>query len=181
MHRKLLTWALVGMALLTACAGTAAGAGVDPPPIPTPTQGIPDELLTDEPVSPDDPVSSDDPVQPGPGGADWQAPQPGDEAFVRSDAEVETADVLTLESFPPQFMLHLTGWKGTPCDQLRVTVAPPDSSHQIRVEVYTLVDPAGICIMMLEGFDINVPLGSHAVGEYTVLVNGAAVGTISAP
>jgi hypothetical protein len=47
------------------------------------------------------------------------------------------------------------------------------------VNVYSLVDPAEICIQVLEKFESNIPLGSYSSGNYTVLVNGEPVGEIN--
>ena len=41
------------------------------------------------------------------------------------------------------------------------------------------VDPDVICIQMLEGFDVNVPLGAFESGEYTVWLNGTQIGEIA--
>lgn len=130
--------------------------------------------------APDTPVSSDDRGPVGEDSSDW-APAPGDADLVREDVEVETAEILVLESFPPQYRLHVTGWKGTPCDQLRVQVSEPDAQRRIEVQVYRLMDPAGICIQMLEAFDVSISLGELDSGTYTVLLNGTVVGEILAP
>lgn len=128
--------------------------------------------------SPDDPVSSDDEA---PAQDLSYVPQPGDDQLIRQDVEIVSADILTLESFPPQFMLHLTGNKGNPCDYLRILVSKSDEQYRINVEVYRLVDPAGICIQMLESFDVNVSLGALEAGHYEVYVNGVMEGEIVAP
>jgi hypothetical protein len=129
---------------------------------------------------PDGSVSSDDPVQGTPVPEEW-APQSGDEDLVRGEVQVETTDVLTLESFPPQYMLHVTGWKGNPCQQLRVVVSEPDEQNQIDVEIYTVIEADAVCIQVLESLDINVPLGNlESGGEYTVRLNGTQIETVVA-
>ena len=159
MLRKTLFLMLISMLLLPACLSAAAGSETN--------------------RDPNAPVSSDDPVQPV-APEDWR-PAPGDETLTRSKAQIETAEVFTLETWPPQFMLHLAGWKGNPCAQLRVQVAHSDAQNRIQVEVYTVVDPAALCIQILESFDVNVPLGSRDSGAYTVWVNGQQVAEIVAP
>jgi hypothetical protein len=159
MLRKTLFLILISLLLLPACLSAVAGSETN--------------------QDPNAPVSSDDPVQPV-APADW-LPAPGDEALARSNVELETAEVLTLESWPPQYMLHLAGWKGNPCAQLRVEVADPDAQNRIEVEVYTVVDPAAVCIQVLESFKVNVPLGSLDGGAYSVWVNGQQVAEIVAP
>lgn len=159
MYRKLTTILLMATFLITACSGALAAI----------------ERPGD---SPDTPVSSNDPDQGVPGGEPWQ-PQPGDEVRQRGEVEIDSAEILVLESYPPQFVFHLVGWKGTPCHELRVTVSEPDTQQRIFVEAYTLVDPDVVCIQMLEGFDINVPLGSYESGEYSIWLNGQEIGTLA--
>jgi hypothetical protein len=156
MSRKILTIFSVGILFLTACAPAVETGG------------------------PDIPKSSDDADQGTPPVEDW-APQPGDADLTRAEVDVKKTDLLTLESFPPQFVLHIEGWKGNPCQQLRVVVSEPDDQNRIDVEVYTVLESDVVCIQVLEGLDINIPLGSFASGEYTVRLNGEEVGTISAP
>lgn len=158
MFQKLIILLSISAVLLTACSGFPAAV----------------ERPTD---SPDSPVSSDDPGLGAPAEDPWQ-PRLGDEDLQRGEVEIDSADILVLESFPPQFVLHLVGWKGTPCHDLRITVSEPDEQQRIFVEAYTLVDPDVICIQMLEGFDINVPLGSYESGEYSVWLNGQQIETI---
>jgi hypothetical protein len=151
--------------LLSACAGL----------------GIPETGATPEPGDPDSPVvSPTDPTGEEPVQAPWE-PAAGDEALTRGEAFVEGTDILILESFPPQYLLQLSGSLPTPCHQLRVEVSEPDEENRILVEVYSLVDPDEVCIQVLEPFEANVPLGSFESGSYTVLVNGEQVGEIAAP
>ncbi|HJW91227.1 MAG TPA: hypothetical protein VJ436_11360 [Anaerolineales bacterium] len=132
-----------------------------------------------QPGSPDEPVGSP-PDQGGaqPTTAPWE-PAAGDEDMSRGEVFVDTQDILVLESFPPQFVLALAGSLPTPCNQLRVRVSDPDAQNRILVEVYSLVDPGQACIQVLEPFEANVPLGSFASGEFTVLINGQEIGQIT--
>ncbi len=102
-------------------------------------------------------------------------PKPEDERLARGAAFVEIKEILTLESFPLQFMLHLTGGLPTPCNQLRAAVSPPDADNKIMVDVYSVSDPEKICIQVIEPFDVNIPLGSFPEGKYTLWVNGEMV------
>lgn len=154
---------LVSGIVLAACAG----------------QGIPDLGAYPEPGSPDNPVVS--PPYPGieaPYPAPWE-PAPGDESLVRGEVSIKEQDVLVQESFPPQFVLKLSGALPTPCHQLRVKVNDPDPQNQIQVEVYALAKPDEICVQMLEPFEESIPLGNYTSGEYTVLVNGTQAGVIA--
>ena len=92
---------------------------------------------------------------------------PTDENLVRGNAFVDSAELLTLESSPLQFMLALKGSLPTPCNQLRVDVSPPDSENKIVVDVYSVVKADEICAQVVEPFEENVPLGSFPAGHYT--------------
>jgi hypothetical protein len=159
MFRKLFILLLMSAVVLSACSGVLAAI----------------ERPAD---TPDTPVSPDDPDQDAPAGNSWQ-PRPGDEDLQRGEVEIDSVDILVSESYPPQYVLHMTGWKGTPCHELRVTVSETDERRRIIVDAYTLVDPDTICIQMLEGFDINVPLETRQNGEHSLWLNGQEIGTIA--
>jgi inhibitor of cysteine peptidase len=112
--------------------------------------------------------------------APWQ-PQTSDQGLQAGQAFVDSADILVMESFPPQFSLHIQGALPTPCHQLRVEVAAPDSQNLIQVSVYSVVDPAVICTQVLAPFDVTVPLQGYSTGTYTVIVNGKEAGNIEVP
>jgi len=99
-------------------------------------------------------------------------PQTEDQSLTRGAAFVDFKEVLTLESFPLQFLLHLTGSLPTPCNQLRVAVSPPDAENKILVDVYSVSNPDKICMQVIEPFDVSIPLGSFPEGTYTLWVNG---------
>ena len=97
----------------------------------------------------------------------------------RGEVFIEAMEVLTLESFPPQFNLYVSGNLPTPCHELRANVLPPDDQNRIMVDIYTVVDPEMMCIQVIEPFDQTIPLGPLDPGAYTVFVNGQQVGEIS--
>ena len=130
--------------------------------------------------SPEDPVSSSDPTDSAPP-ADSLDPQPDDDQLERGNAYIDSTEILTLESFPPQFMLSIAGGKPTPCHKLRAVIGEPDDANEIHVEVYTLVHPEAICIQKIENFNININLGAYPAGQYSVFVNGSEIGQIMAP
>lgn len=105
-------------------------------------------------------------------------PQPGDGALVRGEAFVESADLLTLESSPPQFKLVLAGSLPSPCHQLRAVVSRPDRRNVIAVSVYSVVDPKVICIQVLRAFRVTLSIPTPPPGKYSVTVNGRPVGVI---
>jgi hypothetical protein len=116
-----------------------------------------------------------------PSAAQPWSPQPGDDKLQRGNVYLDSQQILILESFPPQFMLELKGNLPTPCNKLRVKVNPPDANRQIQVEVYSLVNPAEICIQVLEAFQVSVPLKDLSIGTYKVLVNQQPAGELTVP
>lgn len=165
---------------LFACAPAAEPpAPATPPPTAAGTQ-TPDRSPTntsppDQPVtSPPEPGEADDSDEP-------YAPQPGDGALQSGPVFIETQDVLTLESFPPQFVLRLTGALPTPCHRLRIRIDPPDAGGQLKVRVYSLVDPNAICAQVLQSFEASMPLRGLEAGKYSVAVNDAPVAEIAVP
>ena len=165
---------LVFSALLLAILPLAACAQASQPP----ADPTPNLQPTDSPLEPAYP----DPNEPvvGPGGGDQgadpgYAPQPGDELLDRASVFVEEFGILTLESFPPQFVLRLTGNLPTPCHMLRAVVSEPDKAGRIDVELYSLADPEKLCIQVLAPFQASISLGSYAEGSYSVTINGDQV------
>ncbi len=102
-------------------------------------------------------------------------PQPSDSSMIRGNAFLDAKELLTLESFPLQFLLRLTGSLPTPCNQLRVAVSLPDAENKVLVDVYSVSKPDEICMQVIEPFDVNIPLGSFPAGKYTLWVNGEKV------
>ena len=126
----------------------------------------------------DQPVNN---LTPMPTTTDPYAPQPGDSDLQKGNAFVEEAGVLVLESFPPQFQLHVSGNLPDPCHELRIAIGQPDTAKYIAVQVYSVVDPAMICIQVLKPFSANANLGTYPPGHYTVTVNGETAGEFDAP
>ena len=162
--------------LITACAALGEAPPTETLPPPVATQPLSSEF-TPTPTPMPSPTTVPDTETPLPGNRSEYAPQPGDSALMLGEAFVEDSGILTLESFPPQFKLSLSGSLPTPCHQLRVAFSPPDAKHQIMVEVYTVVNPDLMCMQVLAPFSATVPLEGYAVGPtYSVIVNGAVVG-----
>ncbi len=108
------------------------------------------------------------------------APMPEDASFTRGEVYIEATQLLTLESFPLQFMLNLKGNLPTPCYQLRITVSPPDAENKVNVEVYSIADPDQVCVQVLAPFEVNYGLGSFPAGTYSLWVNGVKVADFQA-
>ncbi|MCA1900183.1 MAG: hypothetical protein LDL50_05690 [Chloroflexi bacterium] len=113
------------------------------------------------------PVSSEDTPMP------QNAPAlPPNSSLPRGNVYLDSAELLTLESYPPQFTLLLKGSLPTPCHQLQVDVQPPDAENNIWVEAYSLANPNRVCAQVLKPFEENLPLGTFPAGRYTLWVNG---------
>lgn len=108
-------------------------------------------------------------------------PKSGDANLQRGNVFIDSAQVLTMESNPPQFSLMLTGNLPTPCNKLRVEVMEPDQNGVIQVDAYSVIDPNKACSQVLSPFKANIPMGTFAPGSYTVAVNRNPVGKIKVP
>jgi hypothetical protein len=170
MFKITMTLSLLSFVLaLAACAPAAlpADEGV---------KDIPTSAVDDAASKPDTsatPLPAGDPEEP-------SAPRASDAALARAAAFVDSYEVLTLESFPPQYRIKVKGTLPTPCHQLRMAVGQPDAAGNIDVEVYSVVDPNVNCAQVLQDFEHSVSLGDLPAGkEYVVLVNEQRAGTIT--
>ena len=99
----------------------------------------------------------------------------------RGEVFIDESGIVTQESMPPKYVLHIVGNLPTPCHKLRANLSQPDDQNQINVEVFSLVNPDEICAQVLSPFDSNIALGSYQTGKYSVLLNGQKIGEIDAP
>jgi hypothetical protein len=134
----------------------------------------PSEPPTMIPLLPDAPVSN----QPGGSVSSPSLEEPADENLVAGPVYLNSADLVILESFPPQYRLLLKGNLPDPCHKLEVVVPAPDAEGIIDVQVFSLADPETICIQVLEPFEESVSLDGFPPGSYQVEVNGKLVGQI---
>jgi hypothetical protein len=104
------------------------------------------------------------------------APQAGDLALTRGNLYLDSADVLVMESYPVQIAVNLKGNLPTPCNHLRAVIGVPDADKNIKIELYSVIDPNTMCTEVLEPFDVTLSLGSFPTGHYTVLINDEKVG-----
>jgi hypothetical protein len=88
---------------------------------------------------------------------------------------------VSYDAIKKQAILNLTGSLPTPCHKLQTDVTAPDAQNRIAVSVYSLVDPAVMCVQVIKPFETAVSLGSLASGTYTVTVNGDSVGEVKVP
>lgn len=150
---------LLTTTFLYACISSPIATGQTETPISNPN----------EPSYPNDSDANDFNSQP-------YAPQPGDSSLERGNAFIDRNELLVMESYPVQIMLVLEGELPTPCNQLRVTINPPDEQNRIFIDVYSVIDPAEICIQVLDPFEANIGLGSFPGGHYSVWINDGMIG-----
>lgn len=104
-------------------------------------------------------------------------PVPGEESMTKGAIYLDRIEVSVLtEDNPPTAGLYLAGSLPTPCAYLRLNMTAPDAENKIAIEAYSIADPAGVCIQVLQPFETLVSLGSFASGTYTIWVNGQQVG-----
>jgi hypothetical protein len=178
MIKRILSLSLLGI-LLVACGTQSPAATTEPspaqvespdaypPPLP-PQSAYPGPV---EPVFPDSSGAYPSPLD----------PLPGEASMEQGQVFVEYAQLLVMESFPPQYLLQIRGSLPTPCHYLRANLPEPDAQNLIDIEMYSLVDPNVTCTQVLEPFQTNLNLGSFPQGSYSVLLNGEQVAEIEAP
>lgn len=93
----------------------------------------------------------------------------------RLRVEIETVELLQLESYPVQLVLHVEGWLPNPCSSPAWEVTEP-SVGEIGVELYALSDGSEACIQVLAPFEVNIPLGTQPTGGVRIVLNGEVVG-----
>ncbi len=103
-------------------------------------------------------------------------PQPGDAWLTRGEVYPDAADILISGSNPVVVNLVVKGSLPNPCHQVRVLFDPPDGDNQVRLQLYSVVDPTLICIQVLQDFELSIPLGSYPPGAYSVWINNVQIG-----
>jgi hypothetical protein len=181
---------LVMVALLAA----ACAAPVEPvetavdtqmPAIPYPYPGPEQGRVRPSPTSPyPEPVSGGNIVtqEPAEMSESEFLPADGDEKLERSVVflELDSSQIIIMESYPVQVNVILRGSLPTPCHLLRVIPSEPDKDQNISLEVYSLADPSLACITVIKPFVATISLGSFTGGTYTILVNGELLGEFDA-
>jgi hypothetical protein len=177
MKKRLLALSVLVIAL-AACGpqATPPPAPVDPTPEPAATPDAYPLPVDPQPAYP----GPDEPISPGAYPSPLE-PLPDEGSLNRGEVFIDEILILTMESFPPQFLLQVAGSLPTPCHHLRAEVSDPNAENRIDVEIYSLVDPDDVCIQVLESFQQGINLGSYPQGNYTVFVNGEQAGEIEAP
>jgi hypothetical protein len=105
-------------------------------------------------------------------------PQSGDASLSRGEVylELDSSQLLIMESYPLQVLAILSGSLPDPCHRLRVAVTAADADNRINLEVYSLANSSESCAMVLEPFVASIPLGTYSGGHFSVYVNGELLG-----
>ncbi|MBF8257317.1 MAG: hypothetical protein HW375_2224 [Anaerolineales bacterium] len=88
--------------------------------------------------------------------------------------EVDSVEMLQLESYPVQLVLHVEGWLPNPCSTAGWEL-DTSGAGEILVELYAVPDGSEACIQVLAPFEVSIPLGSEPAGGLRIVLNGAVV------
>ncbi len=115
-------------------------------------------------------------------GDNLYAPQPGDANMMQSKVEIVSAAVVMSESFPAVVSVSLQYRLPTPCNQLRVTINPPDNANRILLEIHSVAPKDQPCPQMelATPQQASINLGSYPTGQFTVWINGVQAGEFTA-
>jgi hypothetical protein len=107
---------------------------------------------------------------------------PDDKNLAEGSAFVEKSEIIQTDQ-PVRVELKVEGTLPTPCHLLASKVSPPESDGTIAVRVFSRVDPALLCIQVLEPFEDSIPITDLKAGTYQIVLNGEAVGefTLTGP
>jgi hypothetical protein len=98
---------------------------------------------------------------------------------------IDTAELLIMESYPVQVMLHVLGNLPTPCHSFHYQYQIGSASDRFRIDLtaWSEADPAVMCAQVLQPFDENIslPLAGAADGTYSVYLNGEFVAEFNYP
>jgi len=98
----------------------------------------------------------------------------------RLPVEIGSVDLLQLESYPVQLMIHVEGWLPNPCSRVGWDVEER-SPGELEVDLYAVADGSKMCIQVLAPFEVTIPLGAQPQGGVAIELNGEAVATEGAP
>lgn len=145
--------------LLFLALAACSPAGGEPGVSDTPATETPD---LDEFVSSDDPTATPVPVE-----------TIDPENAIVNEAQIETLDILILESFPVQVLVHVTGYLGDGCTALG-DIQTTQEGNTFLISITSLRPAGALCTQQLVSFDENIALDvvGLAAGTYTVSVNG---------
>ena len=108
-------------------------------------------------------------------------PQPGDNNLKRDPAYIDTVQIIASQDSPPLAIALINGSLPTPCNQLRLQLAPDHPQNLIKIEAYSLIDPNAVCAQMITSFEVNLPLGTLQAGKYSLAVNDKSMSNFQWP
>jgi len=85
---------------------------------------------------------------------------PGATPGGRLGVEIERVEMLQLESFPVQFLLHVEGWLPNPCSSPEWEILE-NTDGAFDVVLYAISDGSEACIQVLAPLEVNIPLGDR--------------------
>ena len=181
-HKTLRIVILSGIFILAA-ACTPPPAQTEETATPIQVTALPTEEPTEVPPPTNTPIPPTEEPTESPPPKNAYAPQPGDEDLNRSPAFVENSSlsVMPVESGGISISVQLAGNLPTPCNQLRVEVAPVNELNEIQLTVYSLTDPDEACMTVIQEYTAEVDLGEFPEGTYTILANGLLIGETGSP
>ena len=101
----------------------------------------------------------------------YQSNPTGADDLVVEPIQVESVDVLILESFPPQAVAHVQGILGDGCSEFH-SLRQERSGNTITVTILRQRPRDAICIQIGKVYDENIPLqGQYPPGRYLLRVN----------
>lgn len=106
------------------------------------------------------------------------APLPEDARLQTDMAYIESHELQTVSTFPPEYLLVLQGSLPTPCHALRARISPPDETNALVIEVYSVTDPNAICTQVLQPFNAEIPIRNLIPGRYKVFLNDKQIAEI---
>lgn len=106
------------------------------------------------------------------------APLPGDAKLQTDTVYLDSSELQTVSTFPPEYLLVLQGSLPTPCHALRVRISPSEETTTLAIDVYSVTDPNTICTQVLQPFSAEVPIRNLVPVRYKVFLNGEPIAEI---
>ncbi len=102
-------------------------------------------------------------------------PSEPDPLFDVAPIQVESVEVMVLESFPAQANAHVTGVIGDGCAEL-LPIEQSRGDNEVRISILRQRPLDAVCIQIAKLFDDTIRLqGTFAPGDYTLHVNDVSV------
>lgn len=129
--------------------------------------GSPDDAVS---VTPDDVAKQPD-VDPD---ASTNSGEPAPDPARRKLAQLNSVEILQMESWPVQVVVLASGDLPNPCHTVWWEERPEGGTRVVDIYAVAPSDPDAVCAAVLEPFEVNIPLGQFEAGEHKVIVNGEA-------